>query len=81
MKINFDFKTDIKNIYEDGIPILLESDYFAPFNKFKMIACITSPPPTLSKHISILPMWKIILIQNYKDEIPGLILLDLIQQK
>ena len=56
MKVNFDSKTDIEELYENGVPVLLDSDCFTPFNKFKVIACITSPPPTLFKYISVLPM-------------------------
>ena len=81
MKVNFDSKTGIEELFEGGVPVLLESYCFTPFNKLKVTVCITSPPTTLSKHISILPMWKRILIQNYKDEISGPILLDFIQQK
>ena len=39
------------------------------------------PPPTLFKYINILPLWKRSLINNYKDEISGPILLYLLQQK
>ena len=81
MKVNIDSKTEIEEICEDWVSVLLESDCFKPFNKFKVTACIKSPPPTLFKHINILPLWKRTLIQNYKNEISGTILLYLLQHK
>ena len=62
MKLNLDSKTKIKVIYEDGMPVQLDNDRFTIYHKFKATACITSPPSTLSKHISILPEWKRTLI-------------------
>ena len=55
MKINMDSQTKIEKLQEDGIPVLLEIDNFKPLNKFKVTFCISSPPPTLHKHINTLP--------------------------
>jgi len=54
MKINMNSQTKIEELQEDGIPVLLELDKFKPLNKFKVTACISSPPSTLSKHINTL---------------------------
>ena len=68
MKLNMDSQTKIEELQEDEIPVLIELDKFKPLLKFKVTACIYSPPSTLSKHINTLPNWSRILIQNYKEE-------------
>ena len=44
MKVNIYSKTEIEELYEDGVPVLLESDYFKPFNKLR------SPPVSHPYH-------------------------------
>ena len=53
--INIDSKTKIEELYEDGVPVILKNYHFKLLNKFKVISFISSPPPTLSKHINTLP--------------------------
>ena len=81
MTINMDSQTKIEELQEDGIPVLLVSDTFKPLHKFKVTSCIFTPPSTLPKHINTLPRWSRTLIQNYRDEVLGPSLLELIQTK
>ena len=76
-----DSQTKIEEVQEDRIPILFVSDTFKPLHKFKVISCIFIPPSTLPKHINTLPRWSRTLIQNYRDEVLGPSLLELIQTK
>ena len=76
-----DFKIEIEILYEDGFPVLLKNDCFKPLNKFKVTACISSPPSTLIKHINTLPKWIRTLIQNHQDEVLGPNLLAILQRK
>ena len=76
-----DSKTKIEELHEDGVPVILENYYFKLLNKFKVISCISSPPPTLYKHINTLPMWTRTLIQNYRNETLGPSILEIIQNK
>lgn len=68
MKIKQDLKAEIEDIYEDGIPVKIESDCFTAYNIFKVSTCITSPLFDLIKHISLLPKWKRTLVKNFKKE-------------
>ena len=76
-----DSKTELENLYEDGIPVLLKNDCFKPHHQFKVTACISSPPSILIKHINTLPTWTRTLIQNHQDELSGPSLLELLQRK
>ena len=66
-----DSKTKIEELHEDGVPVILKNYHFKLLNKFNVTSCISSPPPTLSKHINSLPRWTRTLIQNYRDERSG----------
>ena len=81
MKLNMDSKTEIEELYEDEVPVLLKKDCFKPLTKFKVSACISSSPSTLLKHINTLPIWTSTLNQNYQDELLGPSLLAILQQK
>ena len=81
MTINMDSQTKIEELQEDGIPVLLVSDTFKPLHKFKVTSCIITPPSTLPKHINALPRWSRTLIQNYRDEVLGPSLIELIQNR
>ena len=81
MKLNMDSKTEIEELYEDEVPVLLKKDCFKPLTKFKVSACISSSPSTLLKHINNLPIWTRTSIQNYQDETLSPTLLDILQHK
>ena len=74
-----DSKTKIEELHEEVVTVILENYHFKLLNKFKITSCISSPPPTLSKHIDTLPRWTKTLIQNYRDEKSGSSLLKIIQ--
>ena len=78
MTINMDSKTTIEELHEDGVPVILENYHFKLVNKFKVTSCISSSPPTLSKHINTLPRWTRTLIKNYRDVTSGPSLLEII---
>ena len=69
MKIKQDLKAEIEDIYEDGIPVKIESDCFTAYNIFNVSTCIISPLSDLTKHISLLLKWKRTLVKNFKKEI------------
>ena len=81
MQLNMDSKTELEDLYENGVPVLLKNDCCQPLSKFKVIAYISSPLSTLIKHINTLPKWTRTLIQNHQDELLGSILLAILQRK
>ena len=81
MQLNIDSKTELDDLYEDEITVLLRKNCFQPLNKFKTTACISSPPSTLIKHINTLTIWTRNLIQNHQHECLGPSLLEILQRK